>query len=439
MTISRQVWIALGLALVAPLSGCGGEDDGPVDAGADAGLDAAMDAAGAADVGTRPDATADPDAATCTAAAPVGRFVSRSDNPRLRAGRRFADGLLDVTIADPDVHWDAAASSYRAYFMAARGSSFAGPLVQAIRRMDSSDGVSWTVADAPALVASSAPTAWDHGNTETPTVVMNPDAPPARRYLMMYSGANAAVPGQPFPAYGIGAAFSPDGVSFTRVSAAESPHGEAGLVLTGAQLYPGASGALVADPELVYRDGRYSLWFSSFSCQTVRAPCDTVTRFGIGHATSVDGVHWTPAPQNPLPSLLRDPTLAASGGQQPSVVWDPRRCRYELWLTSDLSGENDDQPIEFNNMVGVFHATSADGVAWQVDYTGARDLTWNPAAPGQPLGLLTGADVAARGEQRLMLYVGFDDQSIPPDFYLPDRTAQGFRPGVMALEVATRD
>ena len=50
---------------------------------------------------------------------------------------------------------------------------------------------------------------------------------------------------------------------------------------------------------------------------------------------------------------------------------------------------------------------------------------WNPCAPGQPLGLPTGADTAARADQRLMLCIGFGDQSIPADLYLPDRTAQG--------------
>jgi hypothetical protein len=38
-----------------------------------------------------------------------------------------------------------------------------------------------------------------------------------------------------------------------------------------------------------------------------------------------------------------------------------------------------------------------------------------------------------------MLYVGFDDQNVPAGYALPDRTAQGFRDGVMTLNVATRD
>jgi hypothetical protein len=36
-----------------------------------------------------------------------------------------------------------------------------------------------------------------------------------------------------------------------------------------------------------------------------------------------------------------------------------------------------------------------------------------------------------------MLYVGFDDQNVPANFFLPDHST--FRPGVMVMNVATRD
>ena len=40
----------------------------------------------------------------------------------------------------------------------------------------------------------------------------------------------------------------------------------------------------------------------------------------------------------------------------------------------------------------------------------------------------------------LMLYVGFDDQNVPPNFFLPDHSGTpGFRAGVMVMNVATRD
>ncbi|MEZ4399452.1 MAG: hypothetical protein R3B06_05515 [Kofleriaceae bacterium] len=405
------------------LLGCGAETTGPTDAGRDA---ATTDAATI-------------DAATCAPApATTAPFMRRTDNPRLRAGTRFGADV-DTTIADPDLLWDDALGQWRGYFLAARGPSFAGPLTHSIREMrGGTDGATWTLFDPPALLASPSTEAWDHDRTETPTVVVNPDAPPDRRYLMLYAGAAGTMPGQAFPAYAIGAAFSPDGVTFTRVAAADSPHGQAGLVLRGTDVYPRADAALVADPDVVFRDGTYHAWFSSFACAAATTACDTVTAFGVAHASSTDGIHWTPDAASPVPSLVRTPGVPTSGGQQPSVVWDQRHCRYELWLTSDAAGETDVQPAAFNNTMGAWHATSADGATWSIDFDGARDLAWAPGEPGEPLGMLTGVDVAAHGDDRLMLYVGFDDQAVPPDFYLPDRTPTGFRPGVMALGVATR-
>ncbi len=369
----------------------------------------------------------------------MGQFVKRQGNPRLRAGATFSDGKIDISMSDPDVRFDAATGRYELYYMAAHGPSFADPHVQVIRHATSTDRMTWTVADAPVLTASSDdPSAWDHTHTETPTVVFNPSAPADRRYLLLYSGASRTLPGHTFAEYGIGAAVSADGTTFTRVPAAESPHGKAGLVLTGAQAYPGAVGAIAADPELALVDGIYHLWFSSFAC--AGASCATITDFGISHATSPDGITWTVL-EAPVRTLLRASANTASGGQQPSVIYDAEHCRWEMWLTSDLAGETANQPVDFNNMAGVYHADSADGITWHVTYTSPRDLAWNATAPepGEPLGLLTGADVAQSSTGRLMLYGGFDDQNVPAGFFLPDRTAQGFRPGVMTLNVATRD
>src|SRR5205085_1805882 len=155
----------------------------------------------------------------------------------------------------------------------------------------------------PVFAASPDTTAWDHTNAETPTVIYNPAAPADRRYLLVYSGAAGTFPypGYAFKNYAIGAAFSADGVTFTRVSAAESPHGKAGLVLTGKDAFPLVTDGIVADPELALVNGVYHLWFSSFAC--TGAQCETQTDFGVSHATSPDGVHWTVL-EAPVRSLL---------------------------------------------------------------------------------------------------------------------------------------
>jgi hypothetical protein len=372
---------------------------------------------------------------TCLPQSAVGSFYRRTPNPRFIAGRTFTDGLMDTAIADPDLHWDG--SVWHLYYQSPHGATFnpAGP--QVIRHATSADLATWSFDETPSFSVSTVASAWDTLDAETPTVVYNPNAPADRRYLLLYSGASGSLPGYGFPAYSIGAAFSADGKVFTRVPASESPHAADGLVFTGSDAYPGATGAIVADPEVVLVGDTYHLWFSSFACSG--ASCATVTAYGIGHATSTDGIHWT-VDAAPIPSLLRASADKTTGGAQPSVVYDDVHCRWELWMTSDSPAtENDNQPIEFNNMVGVWHATSTNGSSWTVNFNQVRDLVWDGTATGEHLGLLTGADVALKGTGRYMLYVGFDDQNVPTGSYLPDRTSTGFRAGVMTLNVATRD
>jgi hypothetical protein len=409
----------LWLTVIAFAAGCGGSDSKPDAPVADVGPDVSMN---------------------CKPIGAQGQFTRRAGNPRMIAGASFSDGKLDTSMSDPDVRWDAASSRYHVYYMASHAMMFNGAdQVQVIRHASSPDRMTWTVDDAPVFTAASGDTAaWDHTHAETPTVIFNPAAPADRRYLLMYSGSAGVFPypGYTFQNYGIGAAFSADGVNFTRVPAAMSPHGKAGLVLTGKQAYPASTNGIVADPELALVNGVYHLWFSSFAC--TGASCETVTDFGIGHATSIDGIAWT-VTDAPIRSLLRASADTKTGGQQPSVVYDAEHCRYEMWLTSDVGNENDAQPIEFNNMMGVYKAESMDGLTWSLNYQRPRDLAWSATEAGEHLGLLTGADVAQNSSGRLMLYVGFDDQNVPNGFFLPDRTPMGFRPGVMTLQVATRD
>jgi hypothetical protein len=182
----------------------------------------------------------------------TGQFNRRSQNPRVLPGTAFTDGKIDIHIADPDVRWDAASSTWQAYWAAGHGSSYtASDLVPVIRRATSPDRMTWTIDDAPVLSAPADTNAWDHANTETPTVVYNAGAPADRRYLLMYSGANAAFHALGFPDYAIGAAFSADGKTFTRVPASESPFGKDGLVLEASQIHAAGADGIVADPELV--------------------------------------------------------------------------------------------------------------------------------------------------------------------------------------------
>ncbi|MBA3393910.1 MAG: hypothetical protein H0T89_14785 [Deltaproteobacteria bacterium] len=397
--------------------GCGGGSSGSPDAGVDAGVDAPP--------------------SNCQPLGAQGQFIRRAGNPRLLAGRTFGDGKQDLSIADPDVHWDG--TRYRVYYSATHATTFAATdKVPVVRHASSADRMTWTVDDAPVFTISADTAAWDRLHTEAPTVVENPAAPADRRYLMLYAGASRAFPfaGYAFPEYNIGAAFSADGITFTRITAAQSPHAKAGLVLTGQQAYPGSTGAIVSDPDVAIIDGVYHVWFTSFAC--TGPSCGTPTDSGIAHATSPDGITWT-VREAPVRSLLRASADRKSGGQQPSVIHDAVHCRWELWLTNDLGAENDAQPTELANTMGVYHADSVDGLNWSINYARARDLQWSATEPGERLGLRTGIDVAQNTTGRLMLYVGYDDQNVPAGYTIPDRTTAGSRSGVMTLNVATRD
>ena len=386
-----------------------------------------------------PDAPVTPDMAmnACQPQSAIGNFYRRQPNPRIIAGQQsYTDGNVDVGVADPDLRWDEGAGVWQLYFHGPHAASFGSPVTQMIRHATSADLATWAIDDVPSLEVSPSAAAWDHDNTETPSVAYNPDAPADRRYVLVYSGATGTFPGYTFANYQIGAAFSADGATFTRVPASESPHAQDGLVLTGTDVYPGATGAIVADPEIVYVAGTYHLWFSSFACSG--ASCATITDYGIGHATSPDAIHWTTA-EAPVHTLLRTSADRTTGGAQPTVIYDDYHCRWEMWLHSDLPGETDVQPVVFNNMAGVWHATSTDGASWSINYNGLRDLAWQGSAPdpGEHLGLLTGADVAMKSTGRYMIYGAFDDQNVPAGYLLPDHT--GTRPGVMTLDLATRD
>ncbi len=389
-----------------------------------------------------PGADAQPDAppSNCQAQGAHGQFLRRANNPRLRPRQTFTDGKIDISISDPDVRWDAVAARWDLFYASSHGTSYqSSDQAGVIRHASSADRITWTVDETPALSVSTDAQAWDHARTETPTVVYNPAAPADRRYLMLYSGASGPFPhaNYTFSNYAIGAAISADGKTFTRITAAESPKGKAGLVLTAGDVYPVGTDGVVADPELAFVDGTYHLFYSSFACKGT--DCQTSDAYGISHSTSTDGIHWVTV-EAPVRSLLRMSAVTTSGGAQPSVIYDATHCIWEIWLTSDAAGEHDNQPVAFNNMSGVWHADSTDGLNWHINYAFARELTWTPTETGEPLGLLTGADVAQNGTGRLMLYVGFDDQMVPANFFLPDHSGSpGFRPGVMVLNVATRD
>ena len=274
------------------------------------------------------------------------RYVRCGANPLQRAGQYHSDErLYEISIGDPDVQYDAVSRQWHAWWSTGLASSYtAAKQAMGIKHAVSADGVRFEPTLAPVLRTAASPTAWDHSKAETPTVVRLPPAirTPKRQWLMLYSGGNDGAPrpaGITYTWYQIGAAFSADGESFTKISAAESPYaGKAtpysgsieGLALLGRDAFPGVAGVadgLVADPELVVDpDGtKLHLFFSSEAIDSRGTPL----KYGVSHATSQDGVHWVVSPGNPVRATppLSWATRTVTDAIDPTHAGDQRR----LW------------------------------------------------------------------------------------------------------------
>jgi len=361
---------------------------------------------------------------------------NRDATPILTAGERGDDGLLDISIADPDVLYDPLAGEWRLWYQAGRARAFTVSDNRMVIRCawSTDDGASWTVHPEPALTLPRDAAAWDATHTETPSVVYDPDAPADRRYKLYYSGASGTHPWG-FPNYQIGLAISSDGRKFRRLPASESPYGQAGLVLQVAEALPDTPGlvdGVVADPEVQLIQGVYHLWFSSFANDAA----GNMIAFGISHATSSDGIHWTPSPNNPIPSLRNDANI---GGQQPSVAWNPVLQHWEMWFTLDTEAEVAQIPSSFNPALGFWLATSRDARTWEVDYHAPRDVYWRPNSIYEKYGLLTGADVVIVHGVRHLFYSAWGSNDVPKGFVVPVRNGRGVVPAVLNLLHATKD
>lgn len=323
------------------------------------------------------------DGSNCAPQPAVGSFYRRQPNPRLVAGgQTFTDAKIDTALNDPDLVWDG--STWHLYYSTPHGTfSLPGPAT-IVRHATSTDLATWTLHDMPALASGLNPTV-------ARDTMMN-------RFVMLYdTGSDIRV------------ATSTNGAVFTA---------------TGQALMPADTTLRLRDPELVIVDDTFHVWFAATSPQ-VR---------GIGHASSKDLVNWT-FDGIPIPSLQRAATDLKSGGAQPTVIYDALYCRWEMWLSNDLQADNTGTIT--GATAGIWHATSTNGTSWTINYSQLRDVVWDNTENGEPLGIRAGADIAEKTGGRYMVYTGFDNQNVPADSTLP--TASGTTPGVMTLNLATRD
>jgi len=345
------------------------------------------------------------------------------NNPLVLPFGAMMEGETDLAIADPVVIHDDDDGLFKAWWsttlIGPNGPD--APPVMGIRFAESPDGYSWTVQRALAFSASLAGARWDKTHVETPYVIKNESNPPERRFMLYYSGGNEdlCTVGDA-PCYQIGLAFSSDGRHFTRLPASESPYGQAGLVLRGDEVLasaPGIALGIVADPTLLLEpDGALRMWMSSYAEDSGHE----VLAFGVSHASSIDGIHWTPGTDNPLVSLRRPEGLAS--GQQPSVLFNPQRGLYEMWLTFDRPEDIARVPATLFQAFGFWHATSTDGLDWSLDSGEEPGFRWNPEFPAERWGLLTGVHVLLWENEYRMYYSSWSSEQV----------------GITALCLATR-
>jgi len=361
-----------------------------------------------------------------------------ADDPLVVPFGAMATGGTDLAVADPTVVWDDEEGIFKGWWSTTVAGEFGpdGPSVNGIRYAESPDGIRWTVQEELAFSAAvGEPGAWDATHSETPFVLKVPSNPPERRYLLYYSGGNReACSVGPAPCYEIGLAFSADGKHFSRLPADESPYGEAGLVLRGEEVLRGVDGmalGVVADPTLILEpDGTLRMWMSGYAEDGEHVPL----AFGVSEASSTDGIHWTPAPVNPLPTLRRPGEVVA--GQQPSVLFNPQTRWYEMWFTNDRQIDQERTPATLFQAFGYWHATSPDGIHWTPEYGEEPDFRWDPAHASERWGLLTGVHVLLHDGRYMMYYSGWSSVEVPPLFLTPTR--RGLVDGVTALNLATR-
>jgi hypothetical protein len=355
---------------------------------------------------------------------------------------------VDFGPADPRVLYDEEDNMWKVWFSSTLKDISSGNETMTIKYSESHDGITWSDPQIALQVASDT-TAWDHTHTETPAVIKNPNpsAPPGQKYMLWYSGANttlAAAENRPttFPYYQIGLAYSADGISFTRYT--PGLNNKPGLALVaeasvfGSSL-PGIFGdGVVADPEVIYRDNLFYMWFSSYA-ESVSDPVTASGRsplaFGIGLVTSSDGVTWSTNHDNPLMSLAKPGEVAA--GQQPSVLFNPDTFQYEMWFSNDSDPEKSTLPCAFNTVNGFWHAVSSDGINWAPDYS-ARDLTYDIQYGYESLGSLTGIEVVYANGTYQAYYSAWGTEQIPDDtiYLCPDQQG-GLIPAVLTLNRAT--
>ena len=213
--------------------------------------------------------------------------------------------------------------------------------IDAIRTADSSDGVNWAndkplTQDATAKLVTGTSPDWNWGSYGPVSILYNPTAsnsgsnPFDYSYAMYYDATTGA--GEV-----IGLGYSADGTHFYRCG--NDPVLGAGPVGAWDGPHPSnpASAYDTAGTVIKGGDGTWRMWYSAW--QYVGSP-GVSTNYGIGYATSTDGITWTRDADNPVFYITDGKAWRDAKTYTPSVLYSPTRfdghgeaASYKMWFT----------------------------------------------------------------------------------------------------------
>jgi hypothetical protein len=124
----------------------------------------------------------------------------------------------------------------------------------------------------------------------------------------------------------------------------------------------------VETPDVIEAAGRYHMYYSGFDEDGGHSGVSA-----IGHATSLDGIHWTKDPANPVIGYQMSDKLrwAYGGVGEPGVVFDPKQGVFYLYYVAMRFGKQNPSI----GHIGILLATSRDGS----HFTSFRDDTGDSA------------------------------------------------------------
>ena len=298
-----------------------------------------------------------------------------------------------------DYHWIAVGSVVKQdsqYAMWYSGAPPSGDQPQS-GRATSIDGITWQKDTLNPVLKVGPLGAWDDDAAFVPNVLVDSSG-----YKMWYAGWK----GQQYGYTQIGLAKSIDGISWQKDSL--NP------VLSFGQSSDWDASYL--DPDAVLFDGSiYKMWYMGG-----KGGGFPTTSAAIGFATSIDGIHWTKYPQNPVLGSGSSGSWDAGGIGLMEVIQD--EGHYLMWYTGKVIN------FHLETMQGIGFAVSADGIHWK-KYPGNPVIPqrsfWNSSSPYYP-------KVIREGDEYKMWYgrgyvIGFATSQRSPATIAVSDTSKDFQ------------